>query len=394
SELRRLGVKFGKLTVYLPGLLKPEATQMKLTLRAVALGQGSVAPPAPGHVAYALDGQTPDEWLTIAGFRRCGAKAIRIDMLERLDQALRERQTEEMIIPTGELTGLVGCSNEEFVAVMRALGYEKLTLEDETVRYRIRGRRGRPRPAPAPRAEAPAAPEAAPAAEGTETPPEGAIPEDAIEGEAGTEIEAEAEGGTEAGAEGAPGEPRKRRRRRRKPRNAHAEGQPVAVAEGAPMEAAEAGAEAAVPTDAAVPSADDAAGEVPAEDGEATEPKLIGSFAPQPKKHPDPRDRRKKKRKPRPPREEGQAPRAEAGGEQAAASPPAQPPRQHQEARQSQGPRPQQGPRHHQGPKGGKGQQGGHPGNKPRRHEPPPPKVDPDSPFAKLMALRDKLGGK
>jgi ATP-dependent RNA helicase SUPV3L1/SUV3 len=156
AELRRLGVKFGKLTIYLPSLLKPEATQLKLTLRAVLLGQGSVAPPPAGHVAYLLDGQTPDEWLTAAGFRRCGTKAIRIDMLERLDQTLRDRQGEDAIAPTGELTGLVGCSNDEFVAVMRALGYEKLTLEDGAVRYRVRGRKGRPRPAPKPAETVPA----------------------------------------------------------------------------------------------------------------------------------------------------------------------------------------------------------------------------------------------
>ncbi|PWR18606.1 helicase-related protein [Zavarzinia aquatilis] len=398
AELRRLGVKFGKLTVYLPALLKPEATQLKLTLLAIATGSGSVAPPAPGHVAYPLDGQTPDQWLSVAGFRRCGAKAIRIDMLERLDQSLREKQGEDMITPTGELTGLVGCSNEEFVAVMRALGYEKLTLEDGAVRYRVRGRKGRPQrparpaatPAPTPEAVAPAAPapiQSVPAIEGEEpvaatAPAEGTESADieAIEGEATT------------------GEPHKRRRRRRnrKPRRdgdvaavAAAEGEPQA--EGAPTEApapdapvAEAGA--------------DTADAPPAADGEAPAPRLIGQFAPQPKKHPDPRDRRRKPKKPKPQGPQQAAPEGQPAADAAPARGPQgpRPPRhegqrhegQRHEGQRHEGPRP---PRDQQAQ--GKGPKGPHNGNqnRPRRSEPPPPKVDPDSPFAKLLALRDKL---
>ena len=392
ADLRRMGVKFGKLTIYLPALLKPEATQMKLTLRAVALGEGSVTPPAAGHVAYLLDGRTPDEWLTVAGFRRCGAKAIRIDMLERLDQALRDKQGDDMIVPTGELTGLVGCSNEEFAAVMRALGYEKLTMEDESVRYRIRGRRGRPRPsAPV------AAPAAAPLAEAAEVEaPEG----ETTEGET-TEIEAvDAEDGViaegEAATEGAPGERRKRRRRRRKPRQAQAE----AGTEAAPAEGEAATEEAAPGDDAAIETTgEDIAPDVTEGESEAEGPKLVGSFAPQPKKHPDPRDRRsKKKRKPRPPREDGAAP---AEPMQAAQAPQPRPVQPRADQAPGDGRHAHKGHRPHKGSKGGKGQnvqqgqnfqQGQH--NRPRRSEPPPPKVDPDSPFAKLMALRDKLGGK
>ncbi|MFA5123577.1 MAG: hypothetical protein WC493_20665, partial [Zavarzinia sp.] len=414
AELRRLGVKFGKLTVFLPGLLKPDATQLKLTLRAVFTGQGSVNPPAAGHVAYPLDGQTPDEWLTVAGFRRCGAKAIRIDMLERLDQALRDKQSDDLVAPTGELTGLVGCSNEEFVAVMRALGYEKLTLDDGAIRYRVRGRKGRPqRPVPAPAAAAP--PAAAPFTEGdasaSET-PAGDAPEDArpdseapeADGAAGEAVEGET-------PQDAAGEPRKRRRRRRhkarpagsEPLAAETAGTepPASTTEWSDAAPAEDGA---VPADAAAseaPASDAAAGEgdAPAE-GEGGAPRLIGQFAPKPKKHPDPRDRRRKQRKPNPAGQPGEAQAAapEAGAPQQAPRP--QQPREHHNRDQQhrgQGQRPQgqgnqqgqahQGQGHHgKGPKPGPGGQ-----NRPRRTEPPPPKVDPDSPFAKLAALRDKL---
>lgn len=398
AELRRLGVKFGKLTVYLPALLKPESTQLKLTLLAIATGRGSVNPPAPGHVAYALDGQTPDQWLTVAGFRRCGTKAIRIDMLERLDQALRDKQNDDVIVPTGELTGLVGCSNEEFVAVMRALGYEKLTLEDGAVRYRVRGRRGRPqRPAPQAASDQAAPAQAAPVP-ADETAP--------VDGEADVQTDAEApEGGPalEAGAT-TEGEPHKHRRRRRN-RKPRTEGQQAEAA--ASDNAVESEGTAAGEAVEAVPQAQDIEGtatpaEVVAEapvEGESGEPKLIGQFAPRPKKHPDPRDRRRKPKKPKPQGQAapGQAAQGQAGQVQATAgdviAPPAdtRPPRpQHQQQRP---PRDAQG--QDRGGKGGKphGQgQHQHHGNKPRRSEPPPPKVDPDSPFAKLLALRDKLG--
>lgn len=229
AALRSMGVRFGKLTIYLPALLKPDATQLKLTLRAVFLGTGATAPVRPGHVSLILDGRLEDEWLTVAGFRRCGTKAVRIDMLERLDQVLRAK-TEDPVVPTGEMTGLVGCSNEEFVAVMRALGYEKLVLEDGAVRYRVVGRRRRSDH----RAAAPgAAPDKAPdrSAPATADPPPPAVGEApatdpaAAPAPAGAEaVEAAPAGDTPAAATETK---RRRPRRRRHGRDERAPAPPV-----------------------------------------------------------------------------------------------------------------------------------------------------------------------
>lgn len=303
AALRSLGVRFGKLTIYVPALLKPDATQLKLTLRATFLGEGATAPVPPGHVSLILDGTVGDEWLTVAGFRRCGTKAVRIDMLERLDQALRAK-AEDPVVPTGEMTGLVGCSNDEFVAVMRALGYEKLVLDDGAVRYRVHGRHRRNDRNSRPQAAGPVPPAegvaAAPAPE--EATPAGQAPEPAAAATDDRAVEDAVPGTALAPTQRGP-----KRRRPRRRRHGPGEHQTPAAAAAEPPVAA-----------------------------------IAATPAPPPHRQESRRPEPRSEARPAPPR---------------------------QEARRD--PRPER--------------------SRPAKPAPKPVAVDPDSPFAALAALRDKL---
>jgi ATP-dependent RNA helicase SUPV3L1/SUV3 len=149
AGLRKHGVRFGAFHVFVPALLKPAPTMLRLLLWAMWLEkQGQLDrsklpdPPGQGLTSVAFDRSTPRGFYRIIGFRLCGPRAVRIDMLERLADLIRERvfwksRFEGEPRPTGSVEGggftvvadmmsLVGCSGDEFAAILRSLGFRML----------------------------------------------------------------------------------------------------------------------------------------------------------------------------------------------------------------------------------------------------------------------------
>jgi hypothetical protein len=98
AGLRKYGVRFGAFHIFIPALLKPGATQLRLLLWALGLERDGVLEP-PCHSGHSRPGTdfgavrrtTPKGFYRIIGFRICGARAVRIDMLERLSDLIRAR---------------------------------------------------------------------------------------------------------------------------------------------------------------------------------------------------------------------------------------------------------------------------------------------------------------
>ena len=90
ASLRKHGVRFGQYTVFLPLLLKPAPTRLRLVLWSLAekLQVFPEAPP-PGLVTVAAVPDAPPGYYPRAGYRLAGERAIRIDMLERLADMIR-----------------------------------------------------------------------------------------------------------------------------------------------------------------------------------------------------------------------------------------------------------------------------------------------------------------
>ena len=147
GSLRKHGVRFGALSIYLPVLLKPAATRLKVTLwglqRAAANGGQSEdmpEPPQQGLTSTRRDPAMPEGFYRLVGYRECGERVVRIDMLERLADMIRplvywKPETPEAARPLGSVPGggftvtadmmsLVGCSGDEFAAILRALGFQ------------------------------------------------------------------------------------------------------------------------------------------------------------------------------------------------------------------------------------------------------------------------------
>ena len=164
AGLRRHGVRFGQHTIFFPVLLRPAPTLLRLVLWAVFCGRGEFPdPPPPGLVTVPVQDvkdASPETW-RLRGFRLAGERAIRVDMLERLADLLREQDGAGGFEATADMLSITGLTLEQFADLMVGLGYAA-----------ARGERQRPAAAPddaaaranaAPAADAEVAGAAAPA---------------------------------------------------------------------------------------------------------------------------------------------------------------------------------------------------------------------------------------
>ena len=124
--LRPFGVWFGRRTVYLPKLLRPDAAALLTLLWGVwTKKEAPPAPPAPGLTSFAVDGDSDVQALHAGGFVVLGERAIRFDMLERmedeLEKALSSGAEAEGLLT--KLVSLLGSSKDEARAILAALGW-------------------------------------------------------------------------------------------------------------------------------------------------------------------------------------------------------------------------------------------------------------------------------
>jgi ATP-dependent RNA helicase SUPV3L1/SUV3 len=382
ASLRKYGVRFGAYHIYIPQLLKPAPRTLATLLYALKHDTGEMRGldevqqlASSGRTSIAANKEVAKNLYRVAGYRVAGERAVRVDILERLADLIRPalawRDNAPGIKPAGALDGtgftitvgmtsLVGSSGEDFASILRSLGYR---ME----------RRPKPPEPVAPVIAAEAAPEAAPEAEAV--PVAEAAPEPAPVAETANEPE---------------------------------------VIEPAPQAAAET-------AEPSVEASEVAAADTPAEVVAAAapaEPELIEVWRPGRIEHrerrPHGRHRRDKGRgKPGDQQPaaaaqaasgEGTPSEAPAEGVAAAADAQQPAPAENRQHRGPRPPRPDRGDRHGRPPRHDRqrhdGQRSGKPGGGPRHEQrgdqrPRPERrekqPDPNSPFAKLAALKAQL---
>ncbi|MCR9167751.1 MAG: disulfide oxidoreductase, partial [Rhodobacteraceae bacterium] len=133
--LRKHGLRFGQFTVFMPLLLKPAPTRLRLVLWSLAknLDVFPEAPP-PGLVTVPNMAGTPAEHHTVSGYRAAGDRAIRIDMLERLADLLRAQDSRGGFEANPDMLSITGLTLEQFADLMGGLGYKAEKGEREKVR--------------------------------------------------------------------------------------------------------------------------------------------------------------------------------------------------------------------------------------------------------------------
>ncbi|MBV9395633.1 MAG: helicase [Methylobacteriaceae bacterium] len=146
AALRKFGVRFGAYHLFLPQLLKPAPRALAAQLWALKNGgldvKGLDEVPhlaASGRTSFVADPEIPAELYRAAGFRVCGERAVRVDILERLADLIRPAISyrpgvtsgnpppgtadKDAFVVTGGMTSLAGCSGEAFASILRSLGY-------------------------------------------------------------------------------------------------------------------------------------------------------------------------------------------------------------------------------------------------------------------------------
>lgn len=331
ASLRKHGVRFGQYTVFQPLMLKPAPTRLRLVLWSLreGLDEFPSAPP-PGLVTMAAPGGAPAGYYPRAGYRLAGDRAIRIDMLERLADMIRGLDAQAGFEASSDMLSITGLSLDQFARLMQGLGY----VATPGVRPKRRAVAA---------AAAPAQAVAEPAQAVTEPdPPDGPVPETPAHPEPPAEPEI-------------PGLP----------------DSPVAPDTPGP-EIPDVPTEPEIPPDGPIPEIPDAPDAAEADTDAAAseapvETEAYYTFVRAPRRRPDRAPR--EARKPR----EGEAPRG------------SKPRREHNGAgaaqRRSDGDKPKAAGRHNHKPEAGK------PPPRPPRVEKP---IDPDSPFAALMALKTR----
>ena len=135
GALRKHGIRFGQFTIFMPLLLKPAPTRLRLVLWSLSKGLSEFpeAPP-PGLVTIPVDKGAPQGADTMSGYRNAGIRAIRIDMLERLADMLRAEDSRGGFEAKADMLSITGMTLEQFADLMGGLGYNAEKAERAKVK--------------------------------------------------------------------------------------------------------------------------------------------------------------------------------------------------------------------------------------------------------------------
>jgi len=145
ASLRKYGVRFGAYHIYVPALLKPAARALASLLWALKLDTVDLAAlsgaqhlAGSGRTSFPVDKSLDRDAYRVLGYKQCGERAVRVDILERLADLIRPALSWRAATPgtkpagafdgrsfvvTQAMTSLTGSAGEDFASVLRALGY-------------------------------------------------------------------------------------------------------------------------------------------------------------------------------------------------------------------------------------------------------------------------------
>jgi ATP-dependent RNA helicase SUPV3L1/SUV3 len=123
-KLRTVGVRSGRLAMFLPDLLKPRAMAMRARLWALYRGMRVPSLPSPGVVSLAAaPADWPADFAAAMGWADVGPVLLRLDVAERVAGELGwATRRGAMVVPPG-LASRLAVKAELLSAVLRALGF-------------------------------------------------------------------------------------------------------------------------------------------------------------------------------------------------------------------------------------------------------------------------------
>ena len=149
AELRKQGARFGAYYIFVPALLKPAPRTLALQLWSLQapgdasellLALGPVA--SSGRTSLPSDKGISKEAYRVAGYRPCGERIVRVDVVERLAGMIRaaiaeeppgiapgSHRTSKGFVVSGAMTSLTGCSGEQFASILRSMGFRSVEMK-------------------------------------------------------------------------------------------------------------------------------------------------------------------------------------------------------------------------------------------------------------------------
>jgi ATP-dependent RNA helicase SUPV3L1/SUV3 len=145
ASLRKYGVRFGAYHIYVPALLKPAARALASLLWAekqdnidISALSGAQHLAGSGRTSFPVDKSLDRDVYRVLGYKPCGERAVRVDILERLADLIRPALSwragaagekpsgafdGRSFVVTQAMTSLTGSAGEDFASILRALGY-------------------------------------------------------------------------------------------------------------------------------------------------------------------------------------------------------------------------------------------------------------------------------
>lgn len=152
GSLRRYGVRFGAYHIFVPALLKPAPAELITLLWALKndaldkTGYGDlIAMLAAGRTSIVADPAFERNFYKLAGFRYLGKRAVRIDILERLSDLIRPAlqwnpgagarpegaYDGRRFTTTPAMLSILGATQDDIEEILKGLGYRADTVPPE-----------------------------------------------------------------------------------------------------------------------------------------------------------------------------------------------------------------------------------------------------------------------
>ncbi len=169
ASMRRYGIRFGAYHVFMPALLKPSPAELITLLWALKNdgldkpGYGELIPAlAAGRTSVVADPAFERTFYKLAGFRFLGKRAVRIDILERLADLIRpllQWKPGSTTRPDGAYDGrrfttttamlsILGATPDDMEEILKGLGYRADAVKSEEAQAYLAGQ-AKSAPAPA-----------------------------------------------------------------------------------------------------------------------------------------------------------------------------------------------------------------------------------------------------
>jgi ATP-dependent RNA helicase SUPV3L1/SUV3 len=136
QALSRRGISLGRLAVFAPVLLRPDAVRLRALLWSVYRAADSV-PLLAGAPSVRSDPRVPAAFYVACGYMPAGPRAVRVDRAERFAAEARRGNREGKPLALPQLAAVAGCPLEEVEPILAALGF----VRDRGGVFRERARR-------------------------------------------------------------------------------------------------------------------------------------------------------------------------------------------------------------------------------------------------------------